>query len=211
MSDTLDSFLNTGERERIQACVAEVEKTTAGEIVPMIVPESYDYSKAEIVGGLCIALIVSTAAAGLLAIDNTWNFLGIFTALFILAFFAVKKLPGLKRLFIPASEMDEEVHEGATVSFYRHNLHETRDRTGIMIYVSVFERKVVVLADKGVNARVGQGQWQEIVDMIVAGIKGGKAADAICDAVARCGEIIAGHFPRREDDKNELSNLIVED
>jgi putative membrane protein len=210
MADQLDKFLSAEERERIKACVAEVEKTTAGEIVPMLVPSSYDYSKAEIMGGLCLSLPVSMLAAWTFGVHNTWSFLGVFAALFVAAYFAVKLVPGLKRLFIPASEMDEEVHEGAVVSFYEHNLHETRDRTGVMIYVSVFERKVVVLADKGINAKVGQGQWQEIVDMVVAGIKSGKAADSLCDAVTRCGEIIAGHFPRREDDKNELLDLIIE-
>lgn len=207
--NSLDKFLSPEQRERIKACVADVEKTTAGEIAPMIVPASYDYPRAEITGALLIGLAVSMAAAWVFSVDYTWNFIWIFAASFLAAFTAMKFLPRLKRFFIPRSEIEEEVNEGAITSFYGHNLHETRDRTGILIYVSVFERKVVVLADKGVNDKVDQGEWRVIVDMITAGIKEGKAPEAICRAIERCGEIIAGHFPRRPDDKDELSNLIV--
>ena len=66
-----------------------------------------------------------------------------------------------------------------------------------------------ILADRGINAKVGQGQWDGMVAHIVAGIKSGQQADAICEAVKEVGEVLSQHFPVREDDVDELDNLII--
>jgi len=96
------------------------------------------------------------------------------------------------------------------LAFYRHNLHLTRDRTGILIFISVFERKVWVLADQGINQKVPPRTWEEIVAIITEGIKEKRAADAVCQAIRRCGRLIEEHFPRKADDTDELANLIIE-
>jgi putative membrane protein len=66
-----------------------------------------------------------------------------------------------------------------------------------------------VLADRGINAKVESGTWQEIVHIVTAGLKSGQACDAFCKAIERCGEILATHFPRAADDKDELPNRLV--
>ena len=105
----------------------------------------------------------------------------------------------------------EEVEEAALTSFYRQGLNKTRDKTGILIFISVFEHQVRVLADQGINDRVDSSVWQELVDTIIAGIKTRRQAEAICVAVVRCGELLTEHFPIKHDDTDELSNLIVEE
>ena len=88
-------------------------------------------------------------------------------------------------------------------------MYRTRDETGILIFVSVFEHRVWVLADRGINAKVDPGQWDSIVAHIVSGIKDGRQADAICEAVKEVGGILARHFPVKADDVDELDNLII--
>jgi putative membrane protein len=68
---------------------------------------------------------------------------------------------------------------------------------------------VEVLADKGINERVGAGTWKEVVQILTVGLESGNACDAYCKAIERCGEILAQHFPRSPDDKDELSNRLV--
>lgn len=68
-----------------------------------------------------------------------------------------------------------------------------------------------MLADKGINLKVPQDTWQQVVDLIVQGIREGRPAEGLCEAIARCGEIITAQFPVRAGDKDELRNLIVED
>jgi putative membrane protein len=101
------------------------------------------------------------------------------------------------------------VHTLALASFTQHGLHYTRDHTGILILVSLLEHRVEVLADRGINAKVEAGTWQEIVTVLKNGLKSKQAADAYCRAIARCGEILAAHFPRQPDDKDELPNRLV--
>ena len=123
----------------------------------------------------------------------------------------IRNLPDLKRKLINSEELNAEVKEKALVSFLEQGLHETRDRTGILILISLFEHRVQVLADSGINAKVPEHTWEEIVDTIINGLKTGNTCAATCQAIERCGELLQEHFPRKHDDTDELPNLIVEE
>lgn len=215
MKDLAEKFLNKEERDRIRAAVSEAEKNTSGEIVPMIVPASYHYPMADVLGGASLALPVAILLTYFLGSmlwvgpTNMWVFMGIFGIAFIVLHRVVQRVWPLKRVFISDREIDEEVQEAALTSFFKEELYRTRDETGILVFVSVFEHRVWVLADRGINAKVDQGQWDGIVAHIVAGIKSGQQVDAICEAVKEMGGILAEHFPVREDDVDELDNLII--
>jgi len=204
------NFFSDEEKERIEAAVRAAEQRTSGEIVPMVVDASYDYPRAEIVGGgsfaMGTALLLSWAFAG----SSEWAFLAIFLLLYLPCKWLVRFTPGLKRLLIHPAEISAEVEEKALVSFVEQGLHHTRDATGILILVSLFERRVYVLADRGINAQVPPGTWDEIVATVTAGIRRGETCAALCAAVERCGELLAGHFPRKADDTDELPNLILQ-
>jgi putative membrane protein len=81
----------------------------------------------------------------------------------------------------------------------------------VLIFISLFEHRVWVLADRGINRKVAPDQWDVIVALIVEGIRQKRSGDAICKAVAAVGSLLAAHFPIREDDRDELTNLIVDD
>jgi len=215
MKDLAQQFLNNEERERIRATVNAAEKKTSGEIVPMIVPASYHYPMADVLGGAALALPISIlltySVGGMLWVGptNMWVFMGIFGVAFVVLHRVVQRVWPLKKVFISDREIEEEVKEAAVASFFKEDLYRTRDATGILIFISVFEHRVWVLADRGINAKVDKGRWDGIVAHIVAGIKNGRQADAICEAVGQVGGILAEHFPVREDDVNELDNLII--
>jgi len=175
-----------------------------------LVDRSYTYPRSELIGagGLALAcgLFVSWAFGG----ESIWWFLAVFLPAMLLFYWLIRQIPGLKRLLIHPEEMGVEVHEKALVSFLEHGLHETRDRTGILILISLFERRVQVLADSGINAKVAEQTWDEIVSLITTGLKKGDACAALCQAISRCGELLQDHFPVRADDTNELPNLIID-
>ena len=81
----------------------------------------------------------------------------------------------------------------------------------MLVLISVFERKVWVLADSGINEKVQAGQWDEIVKMIIDGIKQNRHTEAICEAVAKIGDLLKTNFPIKPDDTDELKNLIIEE
>ena len=216
MKDLAKQFLSDSERDRVTAAVRDAEKLTAGEIVVMVVSASYHYPMADVIGAVLFALplaLIGTALVGewlWIGPQNMWLFLGFLTVLFIIFHEIVKRVPGLKRRLISRREIDEEVEEATVAAFFNQGLYRTRDETGVLVFISVFEQKVWILSDRGIDARVGEGQWEEIVSAIIEGIKQGRQADSICEAVAQIGEILATHFPVKSDDTDELKNLIIE-
>jgi putative membrane protein len=216
MKDLAEQFLSEDERARVSAAVKKAEKRTAGEIVVMIIPASYHYPMANVIGAaafaLVLGLLLTPFIGGWLWIgnQNMWLLLGLFTVFFILFHEAIKRTRWLKRYFISRKEIDTEVKEAAVTHFFEHGLYRTRDKTGVLVLISVFERRVRVLADEGINAQVAEGQWDEIVKMITDGIKQRRPADAICLAVEKIGELLKAHFPIRPDDTDELKNVIID-
>lgn len=217
MKDLTKKFLNNADRTAIAAAVEAAEKRTSGEIVPMVVSASYHYPMADVIGAVALALpstlLLTPLVGGWFWIGswNLWVFLGLFTVLFLAGQATIRRWLGLKRVFISHREMEEEVEEAAMTSFFTKGLYRTREETGVLIFVSLFEHRVWVLADRGIDRKVGPGQWDEVVALIVRGIKQKQAAQAICQAVTKVGDLLTEHFPVREDDRDELNNLIVED
>ena len=216
MKDPAKEFLSDDERARVNAAVKEAEKLTAGEIVVMIISASYQYPMANVIGAaafaLPLALILTPLVGGWLWIgsQNMWLFLGFLTVLFILFHEVIRRTPWLKRFFISRNEIDDEVEEAAITNFFDQGLYRTRDETGVLVLISVFEHRVWILADQGINAKVPEGQWDDIVKMITAGIKQKRPADAICEAVEKIGALLKENFPIKPDDTDELKNLIIE-
>jgi putative membrane protein len=216
MKDLAKKILSDDECSRVERAVKAAEALTAGEIVVIIVSASYKYPMANVIGAaafaLPLALLLTPLAGGWLWIggQNMWLFLGFLAVFFILFHEIIRRTPWLKRFFISRREIDNEVREAAITNFFDHNLYRTRDETGVLVLISVFERRVWVLADQGINAKVPEGQWDDIVKMITDGIKQKRSADAICEAVKKIGELLKTHFPFKPDDTDELKNLIVE-
>ena len=210
MKNLARNLLTEAEQQRLKNCVADVEKKTSGEIVPVIASMSSDYARAAALTTLLLGLALSIPGALILGMTAMWSYLIVFLGGYLVAMLLVRLYPVLMGPFLSNHEKTAEVHKAAAINFHAHGLHRTRDLTGILIYVSVYERRVAVLADSGIDAKVDPGVWQEVVDMVTDGIRSGQAPDALCRAVARCGELITAHFPVRPDDVDELPNLIVD-
>ncbi len=204
-----ENFFTAEEKERIHQAVSATEKNTSGEIVPMLVSASGHYAEVEL-GGICIGLVIGTLAA--LIWQDPWAsihsqlFWPLGGALFGLVLCTI---PAVKRLFIPKARVAEAVHLHSLAAFTGHGLHHTKHHTGILILASLLERRVVVLADRGIHEKVESGSWDEIVRIITDGLKARDACNAFCKAIERCGEILARHFPRSPDDEDELPDRLI--
>ena len=203
-----ENFFSEEEKTRIREAVMAAESKTAGEIVPMIATSSARYTEIELLG-LIVGLFCGAVGEWLWAdpwaspYSNLWPVVG------ALIGFLLCRIPPLKRRLIPANRISQAVHSLALASFAEHGLHYTREHTGILILVSLFEHRVEVLADRGIHARAEPAAWVEITSRIVDGLKTNRACEAFCAAIERCGEILAVHFPKRPDDKNELPDSLV--
>jgi putative membrane protein len=203
-----EKFFSEEEQARIRQAVIDAESKTAGEIVPMLVTSSARYTEVELLGTIT-GLFVGMLAEWLWS--DPWGsyFFNLWPVIGATVGFLLCRIPQIKRLLVAKSRIAEAVHTLALASFTQHGLHYTRDHTGILIVVSLLEHRVEVLADRGINAKVEAGTWQEIVKILTDGLKSNRACDAYCKAIHRSGEILAAHFPRRPDDKDELPDRLV--
>ncbi|MGK2945629.1 MAG: TPM domain-containing protein [Desulfuromonadales bacterium] len=202
-------FFTEEERMRIESAVQQAEKVTSGEIVPMVVDESYDYPRAEILGAGLFSLATAVSLSWAFFGESLWHFLWLFALCYFPFKLLIRNSPSLRRRLIHPAEISEEVAEKAVISFLEQGLHHTRDETGILILISLFERRVHVLADRGINAVVPVNHWDGIVHTITEGIHRGETCNALCLAIETCGRLLEEHFPAKNDDTDELSNLIL--
>jgi putative membrane protein len=216
MRDPVKTFLSESELAQIDECVREAEYASRGQVVVLVAPASYHYPMAGLLGAAAFsipaAVVIARTVGPLMwaGPHDLWIFLGSFFPLFCLFRALVMRLPVLKRLFVSAKEMDHEVRESATFHFFARGLFRTREENGVLIYLSIFEGKVWVLGDRGIDAAAPAGFWQEIVDQVVAGIREGRQTTAICEAVRMVGRVLAEKYPKAGNGINELPNVILE-
>jgi putative membrane protein len=213
MASRVAQLFSESDLARIQAAVVEAEGKTSGEIVPFIVERSDDYEVAEWRGGALLGTSVAIVFAALHELTDLWlpvNFAGL-VAISIVAFVAgmlgVRFVPSLMRLFARRELMAHHAGRRAAEAFIDEEVFQTRDRTGILLFVSLLERTVIVVGDAGINARVQKTEWDGIVAMIVDGLKRNTPAEGMVRAINACGTLLERQgVARKSDDTDELSD-----
>jgi uncharacterized membrane protein len=106
-------------------------------------------------------------------------------------------------------ERNSDIKSLAEKEFYRLNMHQTRDKTGILLFFLLGERQFYILADKGINEKVEQNVWENVSDKIQQSFKNGYFSQGIILGIEEVGNILEEYFPIKSDDKNELTNKVV--
>lgn len=189
----------------------KAEDKISGEIVPVFVEKSGHYSIATYRGFLVLAglaflsIIVFDRYIPSLAIyDPLLIFLSV-TLVGLIGALAANYIDPLKRILMSQSHLDQATRKRAENAFLEEEVFATRHRTGIMIFVSFFEREVIIMADRGISKVVEQKEWDKMVRGITENIRMGKVADGIEAAILRSGEILLEKgFLKTVDDVNEL-------
>jgi putative membrane protein len=194
------------DRERISAAIRAAETNTSGEIVCVLAETSSDAT------GLPI-LIAALAALALPWLLVAFTALTVHTILVLqLALFIVLALvlclPRVRVALLPRRARRVVAHRVAVEQFAIRGIARKKDRSGILIFVSLAEHYARIIADEGIAARVPQSQWQSAVDTLVADCAGGRIADGFISAIENCGKVLATHFPRTPDSRDELPDRI---
>ena len=204
-----EDFFTPAEQELIRQAVANAEGATSGEIATMVVARSDSYLEAitlgSVLGAATVALLVAIASHHV----TVWSYLPLTIAIYFPFQWFVSRAPLLQKPFISGRRLEEAVRERAVRAFYEKGLYRTRDETGILIFISIFEHKVWILGDRGINARIPTESWQKLVQILTAGIREGRACEALCKVIKSCGEELSRHFPRESGDINELGDEIL--
>jgi putative membrane protein len=209
----LTSLFTEAHRRAISRAAASAEGSTSGEIVTYVVGVCDDYRevgwKAAVVGGL-------VGGGGGLALHELGGFWGgslwlwfvlPSVVLAVIGFLAGRSSDWFRRLLIGAGVLDLRARQRAEAAFLEEEVFATRDRTGILIFVAIFEHRVVVMGDSGINRAVPDGVWDRVVEDLVAGIRAGTPAEALIEAITECGRLLQKHrLDIRPDDTDELPN-----
>jgi len=213
----IQKLFSESDLEAVRTAVREAEAGTSGEIVPYAVPASDVYTGAVWKGTALGALLGPLVALAVFRFGGFWGshlsfWLSFWIALPAAAGGAAGHLlaafvPPLKRWLAGGEMLDARVRQRAALAFLEEEVFRTRERTGILLFVSLFERRVVVLGDSGINRQVEPSHWDAVVATVVAGIGAGRPGAALADGIRQCGELLARFgVAIRPDDRNELSD-----
>jgi putative membrane protein len=212
---------------RIAAAIEAAEAHSSGEIVCTLSTERHRYVEWVLALSAAFAFLVPLVSTMAGFGPDAWAaFAGIWQAgpltdvqtveiyalvqvsLLILATLALWWSPMAQR-YAPLSMRRERVHEIALKQFLTRGIHLTRDRTGVLLHVSLEDHVVEVIADEEIYRRVADEHWGETAAALLAGIRRGDIAQGFVDAIALAGGVLATHFPPRDDNPDELPNRLL--
>lgn len=222
------SYLAEDGRRRISAAVERAEGGTAGEIVTVLADRSDGYSDVSLAWAVLIAFLALAALAiapqfyiGLAESFSggwvhDWTLHELFTlaagvaALKFGAMVLLQLVPAIRFFLIPGPIKAKRVHDRALQTFRIGAEQRTTGRTGILIYLSMREHRAEVLADAAIASKVPVEVWSDALEALLVEVRKGDVAGGMCAAVERVGAVLATHFPRQDDDVNELPDRLIE-
>lgn len=204
-----EKFFTEEERNRIKETTNAVEDITIGEVAVMVVNSSDSYNDAEIVGGVLLSGLISFIITVLYFHSSAWSYVPLSFLFFFPARFIFQKIPTFKSAFIGVKRREDTVRLRAVRAFYEKGLYRTKKNTGVLFFLSLLERKVWILADKGIYEKIEQETLNKFALTVSQGIKEGHACDALCKAIKEAGDLLANHFPITPGDTDELSDEVM--
>lgn len=214
------TLFSAEDRDAIKRAIVEAEQNTSGEIIPVIASVSGRYDRAEDIFGLLFSLVCIAIGWTVFNISapadscNSFDFgltailLTLFLS-FIIGVLLTHLFPVLRLPLINKKEQEEEVERAAAAAFQQHKLRNTKDSTGILIYISLYEHQVKVLGDDGISTKLIDTDWKYICDAIIKEFKEKKYTRGFVEGINLSGKLLAQHFPINAEDKDELANELV--
>lgn len=197
-------------RADVKKAVEELERNTTGEMVCVVAQASAHYNVFPILWAALLALlcpllnpIVFTDPEGFVIT------FGVQSAVFV-TFAALLLMPQFRHKCTPDSVCLTNCRRFAFEQFFSQKLNETKKRLGVMLFVSLEEKYVELIADKGINDKVDAAVWAKIVDDFIADIRTDKVHEGYIKAVRACQDVLKSSFPDVPDDVNELGDGLVE-
>jgi putative membrane protein len=198
--------ISAQDRERISKAIRAAEARTSGEIVCVLAQISSDATALPIFLAAAVALALPWVLVTFTAM-TVYRILSLQIILFM-ALTIILCLPRIRVALTPRRARRAVAHRAAMAQFTARGIARKKERSGILIFVSLAERYARIIADEGIATRVPQSRWQAAVDALVAHMRDGRIADGFVTAVELCGNELAEHFPRADASRDELPDRI---
>ena len=208
----IKNFITDSEIKKIEAAIDRAEELTSGEIVPVIVTRSASVGHVPLTLTLLLTLVVVVAelpfSEWLWVTPWAWLWPVVLVVIYGVAHF-LAKLMWVQKIFVPERDEVEEVHQRAHLEFYANRVNRTQGGAGVLIFVSVMEKKAVVLADEALAQKVPKETWDQVVSDLGKKLHKGEWGEGFVDAIHTCGRHLQTHFPIQGARVNELKNHLV--
>lgn len=202
-------------RRPIADAVHAAEDKTAAEFVPVIATSADRYERAEDMIGLCCSVVAMAVVSLVFGSGDAPRILVLLAMIlavvtgFIAGVLVAVQLPSLRRLFTSHQRRHQAVAARARQVFVDRRVHQTTGGTGIVLFVSLYERMGVVLADQAVRDHLPEGALDDLSSALSTGIQNGDVGDALVAIITELGERLGDVLPRYDDDVNELPDALV--
>jgi len=200
--------LSAQDRRCIAEATREAEQHTSGEIVTVMAGKSDNYHFIPMLWATLTALFIPLPLVYLTEFSKDIIYL---MQLLVFAFlFLALRWPALRLAVTPRSVKRRRAHRLAMEQFLAQNIHMTDQRTGVLIFLSVAERYIEIIADQGIYEKVDKRVWDDAVRQMESHIRQGQIADGFVEAISSCGRVLAEHFPPGSHEIDELPNNVIE-
>lgn len=219
--------LTEDDHARVTAAVAAAEAKSDGEIITIVADRSDAYHDVGLhYAVLVLFLVLAFFAAWPEQLEHWWTrimgwsaeptmrqyltlLLGFALAKFLAVLFFMKWMP-LRLALTPGSTKTRRVRRRAIMLFKTGGERRTIGRTGILIYLSLAERRAEIIGDEAITAVTTPETWGEAMAALIEQVKEGRPGDGIVAAVERIGVVLAEHFPKTQTDTNEIPDKLIE-
>ncbi len=189
----------------IETALMKAEAQTEGEIVPMVVSKCCTTGHARI----CTLLCGLTLIFGIeLFYPPFWIFALLSLSIILISYWA-GTLDVIERFFTPRGDQKKMVEARAFYEFYQNGVHLTHNKIGVLIFLSLFEKRAVILADQGIAQKLDASVWQNILTQLTQRAGQKDLTKALINAIESVGQILHSHFPEQAGARNELKNQLV--
>lgn len=198
------------DKARITAAIHAAEKSTSGEFVAVVARASDHYVLLPLLWSAILALLFP-GACQLAGLSLRWvELYHLQLLLFILLAVLLLSIPGLHLKLVPTRVKHARAGRFAKAQFYIQGVQLTPHHSGVLFFVSLAERYVEIVADKGIHEKLGEAHWKNIIETFVAQVRRGRVIDGFVDAIGACGAAMAEHYPPNPGEVSELSDGLIE-
>ncbi len=195
------------DQEAISEAITRAEQKTSGEIVVVAAIASDGYRSF----GVLWAALVALAMPLPLVFATKWpvQYIYLLQVAAFLVCLILFQWDRLRYALVPRAVKRARAHQRAFEQFLVQNMHTTKGRTGVLIYVSFAERFAEVIADEGIYRKMPPSTWEDAVGELTNHLARGTTTEGFIRAIERCGKFLAKHFPPGRVDHNELPNHLI--
>lgn len=221
--------LSSEQKSKVIEAIKRNEAKTSGEIYCVIARKSEDYRWFVMIWAIVLALLIpfiltifnvdlgakyADIFGGWDNYDNAINSRNLYIdliiqALIFLIFGILVQFENFTLALTPKFIKRQGVHKSALDQFMAHGIHQTKGKTGVLVFVSLAEHMIEIVADGGIHSKVAKTIWGDTIAKMLLKTKQGQLGSGLADGIDDIGVILAAHFPPEEDDVNELTDSVV--